>query len=106
MGIVSVTCGIQNQLTATPTNVTVSGNTSAKRGGGIANDLLDAISTLTNVTIADNSASPGNGGGFYNLGAATFGYVIVADSPSGQLRRERHLDFAGSPPGQRQHLRI
>src|SRR5438132_9965927 len=75
--------GIDNPLTATLTNVTVSGNTSAERGGGIANDLLDAIATLTNVTIADNSASPGNGGGFYNLGAATFGYVIVADSPSG-----------------------
>src|SRR5438132_8213844 len=76
--------GIDNPLTATLTNVTVSGNTSgAGGGGGIANDLLDAIATLTNVTIADNSASPGSGGGFYNLGQATFRYVIVANSPSG-----------------------
>src|SRR5438132_8088858 len=76
--------GIDNPLTATLTNVTVSGNTSgAGGGGGIANDLLDAIATLTNVTIADNSASPGSGGGFYNLGGATFRYVIVANGPSG-----------------------
>ena len=76
--------GIDNPLTATLTNVTVSGNTSgAGGGGGIANDLLDAIATLTNVTIADNSAPAGTGGGFYNLGAATLRYVIVANSPSG-----------------------
>ena len=76
--------GIDNPLTATLTNVTVSGNTSgAGGGGGIANDLLDAIATLTNVTIADNSAPAGSGGGFYNLGQATFRYVIVANSPSG-----------------------
>src|SRR2546425_6300878 len=76
--------GIDNPLTATLTNVTVSGNTSgAGGGGGIANDLSDAIVTLTNVTIADNTAPAGSGGGFYNLGAATFRYVIVANSPSG-----------------------
>ncbi len=76
--------GIDNPLTATLTNVTVSGNTSgAGGGGGIANDLSDAIVTLTNVTIADNSAPAGSGGGFYNLGAATLRYVIVANSPSG-----------------------
>jgi CSLREA domain-containing protein len=76
--------GIDNPLTVTLTNVTVSGNTSgAGGGGGVANDLADAIATLTSVTIADNSAPAGSGGGFYNLGAATFRYVIVADSPSG-----------------------
>src|SRR2546425_1169074 len=52
-------------------------------GGGIANDDASAVAALTNVTIADNSASPGSGGGFYNLGAATLRYVIVANSPSG-----------------------
>src|SRR2546428_2621835 len=63
-------------------NVTVSGNMSGL-GGGIANDDASAVAALTNVTIANNSASPGSGGGFYNLGAATLRYVIVANSPSG-----------------------
>ena len=75
--------GIDNPATATLENVTVSGNT-ANAGGGIANDdSFGAMAVLTNVTIADNSASPGMGGGFYNVGDATFGYVIVANSPSG-----------------------
>ena len=74
--------GIDNFGTATLENVTVSGNMSGL-GGGIANDDASAVAALTNVTIADNSASPGSGGGFYNLGAATLRYVIVANSPSG-----------------------
>jgi len=74
--------GIDNFGTATLENVTVSGNMSGL-GGGIANDDGSAVAALTNVTIADNSASPGSGGGFYNLGAATLRYVIVANSPSG-----------------------
>src|SRR2546426_3114431 len=74
--------GIDNFGTATLENVTVSGNMSGL-GGGIANDDVSAVAALTNVTIADNSASPGSGGGFYNLGAATLRYVIVANSPSG-----------------------
>ena len=75
--------GIDNPATATLENVTVSGNT-ANAGGGIANDdSFGAMAVLTNVTIADNSASPGMGGGFYNVGDATFGYVIVANRPSG-----------------------
>src|SRR2546428_10272408 len=63
-------------------NVRVRGNMTGL-GGGIANDDSSAVATLTNVTIADNGASPGSGGGFYNLGAATLRYVIVANSPSG-----------------------
>jgi CSLREA domain-containing protein len=81
--------GIDNVLTVTLTNITVSGNTSGAGGGGIGNDDILALAALTNVTIAENSAPPGSGGGFYNLGradlmgGATFRYVIVADSPSG-----------------------
>src|SRR5437870_652478 len=74
--------GIDNFGTATLENVTVSGNMSGL-GGGIANDDASAVAALTNVTIPNNSASPGSGGGFYNLGAATLRYVIVANSPSG-----------------------
>src|SRR6266566_3709398 len=74
--------GINNFGTATLENVTVSGNMSGL-GGGIANDDASAVAALTNVTITNNSASPGSGGGFYNLGAATLRYVIVANSPSG-----------------------
>ena len=72
--------GIGNDSEMMLGNVTVSGNTAMFTGGGIQNDVT---ATLANVTIADNGAQSGGGSGFYNLGHATFGYVIVANGPSG-----------------------
>src|SRR5438094_261838 len=72
--------GIGNDSELMLGNVTVSGNTAMFTGGGIQNDVT---ATLANVTIADNGAQSGGGSGFYNLGHATFGYVIVANGPSG-----------------------
>jgi hypothetical protein len=72
--------GIYNAAgaSATLTNVTISGNTSGVRGGGVYNG---GTMTLSNVTLGNNSAP--TGGGILNAGTLTLRNTIVANSPAG-----------------------
>ena len=71
---------IQNQITATLTNTTVSGNTAVGNGGGVY--ILTGTLRTQNATIARNQAF--NGGGIYNSdGIAILTNTIVADSLQG-----------------------
>ncbi|MEO0854521.1 MAG: choice-of-anchor Q domain-containing protein, partial [Cyanobacteria bacterium J06648_11] len=55
--------------TSTVSNSTVSGNSAADDGGGIANDF--STSTVSNSTVSGNSAAD-DGGGIFNLSSTTF----------------------------------
>src|SRR5207244_3127866 len=73
-------------------NVTVSGNTAAAMGGGIAHD--SGTLTLTNVTVSGNGASAG--GGIENFDAAVVTNVTIADNTGGGFD---HQGAFNVPPG-------
>ena len=62
--------GMANRYSSNPTltNVIISGNTATKNGGGVYNEGSSFSMTMTNITITGNTAE--NGGGMYNNVAA------------------------------------
>lgn len=81
--------GLRNSGTASLTNVTLSGNTTAGQGGAIAN--LAGTLTLNNVTVAGNGAASG-GGLYHEQGAVVLQNTILAGNSGGDAP-----DCVGSP---------
>jgi hypothetical protein len=76
--------GIYNNTEMWLTNCTISGNSASNGGGGIDN-YMGAEMNLSYVTIANNQATGASalGGGFENVGPATFMNTIVANNTAG-----------------------
>ncbi len=69
-------------------NVTISGNTATSDGGGIANNLDNAL-FLENSTVANNSAT-GEGGGIFNLGDVNLKSTLIGGNSADTAGADVH----------------
>ncbi len=74
--------GVRNAENLTMSNMTVSGNTAGRRGGGIG-VTVDGTLNLSNSTVSGNTATLSQGGGVIVYGTATLNNVTIENNSAG-----------------------